>query len=202
MSQYIGTKLKIIRRLGNLPGITTKKSKLINPPGQHGARKKKPTQYALRLEEKQKIRFNYGVSEKQLINYVKKAKQSKEETGKILLQLLEMRLDNVLFRSGFALTIPAARQLITHKHILINGHCVSIPSYNCLPGDVISVKGYSKVHSLITNALQLPTLSNRPSNLYFDKEHITIKILSVIDRQWIALKVNELLIIEYYSRKI
>merc|ERR1712005_25077 len=105
------------------------KRKLQQRPGQHGATQKKLTQYAIRLEEKQKLRFNYGLSEKQLMNYIRQAKRIKGATGNILLQLLEMRLDNVIFRLGMAPTIAGARQLVSHKHITINNSCVSIPSY-------------------------------------------------------------------------
>lgn len=100
MARYTGAKLRITRRLGDLPGLTSKKGKLTQRPGQHGAVQKKLTQYAIRLEEKQKIRFNYGLTEKQLMNYVKQAKKIKGATGTILLQLLEMRLDNIIFRLG------------------------------------------------------------------------------------------------------
>jgi len=167
--------------------------------GQH---KKKLTQYAIRLEEKQKLRFNYGISEKQLMNYVRQAKKIKGASGNILLQLLEMRLDNIIFRLGMASTIASARQIVTHKHILINGSCVSIPSYQCQPGDTISVKDSTASKQLITKNLELPALSNIPQNLEFDKKTLLAKVLGVIDREWIALKLNELFVIEYYSRKI
>jgi len=202
MARYTGAKLRITRRLGDLPGLTSKKSKSAQRPGQHGMNQKKLTQYALRLEEKQKLRFNYGLSEKQLINYIKKAKKIKGAIGNILLQLLEMRLDNVIFRLGMAPTISAARQIVGHKHILINNSCVSIPSYECQPGDVISVKDSTVSKQLIARNLELPALSNVPQNLDFDKKLLTAKVLGIIDREWVALKLNELYIVEYYSRKI
>jgi len=202
MARYRGAKLRITRRLGDLPGLTSKTSKLTKRPGQHGATQKKLTQYAIRLEEKQKLRFNYGISEKQLMNYVRQAKKIKGASGNILLQLLEMRLDNIIFRLGMASTIASARQIVTHKHILINGSCVSIPSYQCQPGDTISVKDSTTSKQLITKNLELPALSNIPQNLEFDKKILSAKVLGVIDREWIALKLNELFVIEYYSRKI
>ena len=119
MARYRGAKLRITRRLGDLPGLTSKKGRLTNRPGQHGAVPKKLTQYAVRLEEKQKLRFNYGLTEKQLMNYIKQAKKIKGATGTILLQLLEMRLDNIIFRLGMAPTIASARQIVGHKHITI-----------------------------------------------------------------------------------
>ena len=202
MARYTGAKLRVTRRLGDLPGLTSKKGKLQQRPGQHGATNKKLTQYAIRLEEKQKLRFNYGISEKQLMNYIRKAKKIKGTTGNILLQLLEMRLDNIIFRLGMAPTISAARQLVGHKHITINGACVSIPSYQCQPGDVISVKDSQTSKQLVTNNLELPALSNVPQNLDFDKKALTAKVLGIIEREWIALKLNELFVIEFYSRKI
>ena len=202
MARYTGAKLRITRRLGDLPGLTSKKPKLAQRPGQHGATKKKLTQYAIRLEEKQKLRFNYGLSEKQLMNYIRQAKKIKGATGNILLQLLEMRLDNVIFRLGMAPTIAAARQIVGHKHITINKACVSIPSYQCQPGDTLTIKNAASSRKLVSTNLELPTLSNIPQHLEFDKEKLTGKVLSVIDRKWVALKLNELFVIEYYSRKI
>jgi small subunit ribosomal protein S4 len=202
MARYRGAKLRITRRLGDLPGLTSKTSKLTKRPGQHGSNQKKLTQYAIRLEEKQKLRFNYGISEKQLMNYIRQAKKIKGATGNILLQLLEMRLDNVIFRLGMAPTIAAARQIVTHKHILINGSCVSIPSYQCQPGNTITIKDSAASKQLVTKNLELPALSNIPQNLEFDKKALSAKVLGVIDREWIALKLNELFVIEYYSRKI
>ena len=148
MARYTGAKLRITRRLGDLPGLTSKKPKLTQRPGQHG-NAKKLTQYAIRLEEKQKLRFNYGISEKQLMNYIRKAKKIKGATGNILLQLLEMRLDNVIFRLGMAPTIASARQIVGHKHITVNNSCVSIASYQCQPGDIISVKDSSISRQLL-----------------------------------------------------
>jgi len=202
MARYTGAKLRIIQRLGELPGLTSKKPKTNRRPGQHGATQKKLTQYAIRLEEKQKLRFNYGLSEKQLLNYIKQTKKIKGATGNILLQLLEMRLDNVIFRLGMAPSIAAARQIINHKHILINKSCVSIPSYQCKPGDVISVKDSTTSKQLVMQSLELPALLNVPQNLDFDKKSLTAKVLGIIDREWIALKLNELFVVEYYSRKI
>ena len=202
MARYTGAKLRITRRLGDLPGLTSKKGKLTQRPGQHGATQKKLTQYAIRLEEKQKLRFNYGLSERQLMNYIRQAKKIKGATGNILLQLLEMRLDNVIFRLGMAPTIAAARQLVGHKHITINNACVSIPSYQCQPGNVIGVKDAAQSKQLVIKNLELPALSNVPQNLEFNKKSLTAKVVGIIDREWIALKLNELFVIEFYSRKI
>jgi small subunit ribosomal protein S4 len=113
-----------------------------------------------------------------------------------------MRLDSVVFRLGMAPTIAAARQLVGHKHITINNSCVSIPSYQCKPGDTISVKDSTSSKQLVTKNLESPALSNIPQNLDFDKKGLTAKVLGIIDREWIALRLNELFVIEYYSRKI
>jgi len=202
MARYTGAKLRITRRLGDLPGLTSKQGKSKKRPGQHGATQKKLTQYAIRLEEKQKLRFNYGLSEKQLMNYMKEAKKIKGATGNILLQLLEMRLDNLIFRLGMAPTIGAARQLVGHKHIIVNQTCTSIPSYRCQPGDTITVKDSPASKNIVSKFVESPALSNVPQHLSFDKQSLSGKILGIVDREWVALKLNELFVIEYYSRKI
>jgi len=202
MARYTGAKLRITRRLGDLPGLTSKKGNSNSRPGQHGANQKKLTQYAIRLEEKQKIRFNYGLSEKQLMNYIKQSKKIKGTTGTILLQLLEMRLDNLVFRLGLAPTIAAARQLVSHGHVTVNQTSVSIPSYQCQPGDKLSIKDNATSKRLVNKYLESPALSNIPQHLDFDKKNLSAKILGIIDREWVALKLNELFVIEYYSRKI
>jgi|TARA_B100001250_G_scaffold268390_1_gene231539 small subunit ribosomal protein S4 len=202
MARYKGAKLRITRRLGDLPGLTSKRPKLTNRPGQHGATQNKLTQYAIRLEEKQKLRFNYGVSEKQLMNYIRQAKKIKGATGNILLQLLEMRLDNIVFRLGMAPTISAARQMVGHKHIRVNDACVSIASYQCKPGDKLSIRDSTSSKQLVTRNLELPALAKIPQNLEFDKKRLIAEVLGIVDREWIALKLNELFVVEYYSRKI
>lgn len=201
MSRYRGPRLRVIRRLGELPGLTRKNVKKINPPGEHGKRARKPSEYAKRLEEKQKIRFNYGLSEKQLFNYIKLARKVKGSTGQVLLQLLEMRLDNTVFRLGMAPTIPAARQLVSHGHILVNGKRASICSIQCKVGDIISIADNEKSKKLVENYMAFPGLANVPSHLDLDKSAIRGKINSIIDREWVALRLNELLIVEFYSRK-
>jgi small subunit ribosomal protein S4 len=174
MSRYIGPRLRIVRRLGKLRGFTRKKpfrrifrgkgplrGKVI-PPGQHGLTKLFKTRpydscdsdYLIRLKVKQRLRFNYGITERQLVNYIRKAKKIKESTGQVLLQFLEMRLDNIVFRLNMAPTIPAARQLINHGHIRVNGKKVNIPSYCCKPKEVISVAMKSKSLKLVNQNLQ------------------------------------------------
>ncbi|HEY9632321.1 MAG TPA: 30S ribosomal protein S4 [Coleofasciculaceae cyanobacterium] len=201
MSRYRGPRLRVVRRLGDLPGLTRKSARRSYPPGQHGQARKKRSEYAIRLEEKQKLRFNYGISEKQLLRYVRKARRATGSTGQALLQLLEMRLDNTVFRLGMAGTIPAARQLVNHGHVLVNGRVVDIASYQCRPGDVISVRARDRSKQLVEQNLQFPGLANLPSHLEFDKNNLTGRVNSVIEREWVALQINELLVVEYYSRQ-
>lgn len=206
MSRYRGPRLRITRRLGDLPGLinTAKSAGKTTLPGQHGnARPQKSSQYGIRLKEKQKLRFNYGVNETQLIRYVKKARNLKGSTGEVLLQLLEMRLDSIVFRSGLAPTLRAARQLVSHGHISVETKLgqksgfsqVNIPSYQCRPGDQIRVLNSNKVE----NVQGKPTL---PSHLSFDTTSKSYQVKQVIPRSEVSCSVNELLIIEYYSRKV
>nr|YP_009312856.1 Ribosomal protein S4 [Helminthora furcellata]SCW21110.1 Ribosomal protein S4 [Helminthora furcellata]SCW23970.1 Ribosomal protein S4 [Helminthora furcellata] len=201
MSRYRGPRLRLCRRLGDLPGLTRKTSKKQTPPGQHGNKNKKPSEYAVRLEEKQKLKFNYGISEKQLSRYVKTAKKVQGSTGYVLLQLLEMRLDNTIFRLGMAPTIPAARQLVNHGHVFINNKTVSIASYQCKPGDTITIKQQESSRNLVTKFLMFPGLANVPSHLELDSNTLVGKVNGIIEREWVALQLNELLVVEYYSRK-
>lgn len=202
MARYRGPRLRITRRLGELPGLTRKTARRAYPPGMHGQNRRKRSEYAIRLEEKQKLRFNYGVSEKQLIRYVKKARRIQGSTGQVLLQLLEMRLDNSVFRLGMAPTIPGARQLVNHGHITVNGQVVDIASYNCRPGDVIAVRDRENSKKLVEQNLQYPGLANVPTHLEFDKAKLEAKVTGLCEREWVALNINELLVVEYYSRKV
>ncbi|MGB6300090.1 MAG: 30S ribosomal protein S4 [Rivularia sp. (in: cyanobacteria)] len=201
MSRYRGPRLRITRRLGELPGLSRKTARRAYPPGQHGQNRKKRSEYAVRLEEKQKLKFNYGLTEKQMVRYIRKARRVTGSTGQILLQFLEMRLDNTVFRLGMAPTIPAARQLVNHGHVHVNGREVNIASYQCRPGDVIGVKNKEASRQLVETNLQYPGLANLPSHLEFDKNNLTGKVNGLCEREWVALSVNELLVVEYYSRK-
>lgn len=202
MSRYRGPRLRLVRRLGTeLPGLSRKTPRKAYPPGQHGQARKKRSEYAIRLDEKQKLRFNYGVSERQLLRYVRKARRAAGSTGQSLLQLLEMRLDNTVFRLGMAPTIPAARQLVNHGHVTVNGRVVDIPSYQCKAGEVIGVRDNERSRKLVEANLQFPGLAHLPSHLEFDKNKMEGKVNGIIEREWVALQVNELLVVEYYSRK-
>lgn len=201
MSRYRGPRLRVVRRLGDLPGLTRKTARRTYPPGVHGQGRRKRSEYAIRLEEKQKLRYNYGITEKQLTRYMLQARRATGSTGQALLQLLEMRLDNTVFRLGMAGTIPAARQLVNHGHVTVNGRVVNISSYQCRPGDVIGVRDRDRSRSLVEANMEYPGLANIPSHLEFDKNTFIGKVNGVIEREWVALQINELLVVEYYSRK-
>lgn len=204
MSRYRGPKLRITRRLGALPGLTKKTSiKFDSRPGQHGSsdNKKKPTEYGLRLEEKQKLKFNYGLTESQLYRYIKEARRRKGVTGLILLQLLEMRLDTLCFKLGFGSSIAQARQLVNHGHIVVNRKVVSIPSFQCRLNDIIGIKQKNISKNLIKANLKDFNKTNIPNHLKFDNTKLEAKILNYCNRDDIGLEIKELLVIEYYSRR-
>jgi len=201
MSRYRGAKLRIIRRLGELPGLTQKTTNRQERPGQHGKTPKKATEYGVRLEEKQKLKFNYGVTESQLFRYVKEARRRKGVTGLILLQLLEMRLDTICFSLGLTPTIASARQLITHGHILVNGKKVNIPSFQCRKDDIVSIRVKNNSKTLIESNLKNKRFSTVPSHLEFDDKKVEGKIKDFCRREDILLDLNELLVVEYYSRR-
>jgi small subunit ribosomal protein S4 len=206
MSRYRGAKLRVVRRLGELPGLTNKIPKSSFLPGVHGPSKAEKktsiSEYAIRLQEKQKLRFNYGVSEKQLLNYVKKAKRLPGATGTLIIQQLEMRLDNIVFQLGFANTISAARQIVSHGHIRVNGRKLNIPSFQCKPNDVISITDKKSSRNLITKNIESTNIHSRlKSHLDFTEQTNEGKILNIVDTKEIDLKINELYIVEFYSKK-
>ena len=197
MSRYRGPRFKKIRRLGALPGLTRKEL----PVGSEQSRSSKKSQYRIRLEEKQKLRFHYGLTERQLLKYVRIAGKAKGSTGQVLLQLLEMRLDNILFRLGMALTIPQARQLVNHRHVFVNGRIVDIPSYRCKPQDIITAKDDQKSITLIQNSLESSPREELPNHLTLHPSEYKGLVNQIIDSKWVGLKINELLVVEYYSRQ-
>ncbi len=204
MSRYRGPKLKISRRLGLLPGLTTKKSNKMNRPGKDGnvsGDSKKLTEYGVRLEEKQKLKFNYGLTEKQLFRYVKEARRRQGVTGLILLQLLEMRLDTLCFTLGFAKTMAQARQLVNHGHITVNKKTVSIPSFQCKLNDLISIKEKSTSKNLVENNIKNTQVTDIPTHLKFDNSKLEATVLDYCDRNDVGLQLDELLVIEHYSRR-
>jgi small subunit ribosomal protein S4 len=205
MARYTGPRLKIVRRLGTpLPGLMRSDPDLRRPypPGQHGpTRRKKLSDYAFRLMEKQKLRFHYGVSEKQLRRYMEKASNQKGNKGTNLLLLLERRLDNVVFRAGYAATIPAARQMARHGHILINGKKVNIPSFQVRVGDVISVKENSKWKERAVEAMKDPNNLATPSYIEPEEGKPSVTVKSGPERDDIPLDIDPQLVVEYYSGK-
>nr|CUR02712.1 rps4 [Acacia fragilis]CUR03075.1 rps4 [Acacia heteroclita subsp. heteroclita]CUR04075.1 rps4 [Acacia lineolata subsp. lineolata] len=198
MSRYRGPRFKKIRRLGALPGLTSKKP-IVGSELRNQARLAKRSQYCIRLEEKQKLRFHYGLTERQLLKYVGIARKAKGSTGQVLLQLLEMRLDNILFRLGMASTIPQARQLVNHRHVLVNGRIVDIPSYRCKPQDIITARDKSR--TLIQNYLDSSPREELPKHLTLHPFQYKGLVNQIIDSKWVGLKINELLVVEYYSRQ-
>jgi small subunit ribosomal protein S4 len=205
MSRYRGAKLRISRRLGALPGLTTKKSNKLNRPGKDGNAnadtEKKLTEYGVRLEEKQKLKFNYGLTENQLSRYVKEARRRRGVTGLILLQLLEMRLDTICFTLGFAKSVAQARQLVSHGHITVNKRVVTIPSFQCRLNDVIGIKERTSSKTLIENNIKNNQVSDIPNHLKFDSSKLEARVLDYCDRADVSLQLDELLVIEYYSRR-
>ena len=204
MSRYRGPKLRITRRLGALPGLTQKLSKKQSRPGKAGKggeNNKKLTEYGLRLEEKQKLKFNYGLTESQLYRYIKEARRRKGVTGLILLQLLENRLDTICFVLGFAPTIASARQLVNHGHITINGEVIDIPSFQCRINDIVGIKQKSSSKTLVENNLKTARFSETPLHLEFDKTKLEAKVKNYCERSELLLELDELLVIEYYSRR-
>nr|YP_003934096.1 ribosomal protein S4 [Geranium palmatum]YP_009250246.1 ribosomal protein S4 [Geranium maderense]ACH47261.1 ribosomal protein S4 [Geranium palmatum]ADJ66395.1 ribosomal protein S4 [Geranium palmatum]AMY96074.1 ribosomal protein S4 [Geranium maderense] len=199
MSRYRGPRFKKICRLGSLPGLTTKR-----PPdkSKSNPRFSKKKEYQIRLKEKQKLRFHYGLTERQLLKYVRIAGKAKGPTGPVLLQLLEMRLDNTLFRLGMASTIPQARQLVNHRHILVNGRMVDIPSYRCKPRDIITAREKEKSRTLIQNYLDSSPHNKLPYHLTIHPLQYKGLVNQIIARGWVGLKIKELLVVEYYSRQI
>ena len=207
MSRYRGPRLRIIRRLGKsvvLPGLTTKTSIKEQPPGKprtSDIKGQKATEYGIRLAEKQKLKYNYGLTEKQLFRYVKEARRRKGVTGLILLQLLEMRLDTLCFTLGFGKSIAQARQLVNHGHVTVNNKVISIPSFQCRLNDVISVKEKSTSKNLVSNNLKANQRNGMPSHLEFNDSKLEATVLDYCDRDDVQLQLNELLVVEYYSRR-
>nr|WRW10966.1 ribosomal protein S4 [Aeginetia indica] len=201
MSRYRGPRFKKIRRLGALPGLTKKQPKS-RSNFRNQSRYRKKSQYCIRLEEKQKLRFHYGITERQLLKYIHIAGKVKGSTSKVLLQLLEMRLDNILFRLGMASTIPAARQFINHRHILVNGCIVDIPSYRCKYQDIITVKDEQQSRTMIHKYINSYPNAEVPNHLTLHPLQYKGLVNQIIDTKWVGLKINELLVVEYYSRQI
>jgi small subunit ribosomal protein S4 len=211
MSRYRGPRLKIIRRLNTpLPGLTS--SPIPNSTLNSKSQRKDKSEYRIRLEEKQKLRFHYGITERQLLRYVRVARRAKGSTGQVLLQLLEMRLDNIIFRLGMAPTIPGARQLVNHGHVLVNDRVVDIPSFRCKPKDLISIRDRARSRALVDKNFNnsqdsqksssfRDSLSKLPTHLSLNSKNYKASVNKIVSRYSIGITVNELLVVEYYSRQ-
>ncbi|UAA38483.1 30S ribosomal protein S4 [Paraneptunicella aestuarii] len=206
MARYLGPKLKLSRREGTdlflKSGVRAVDSKcnIETAPGQHGARRGRLSDYGVQLREKQKVRRMYGVLEKQFRNYYKEAARRTGNTGENLLQLLEQRLDNVVYRMGFASTRAEARQLVSHKAIMVNGQVVNIPSYNVSAEDVVAVREKSKKQSRIAAALELSEQREKPTWIEVDGKEMKGTFKRIPERSDLSAEINEQLIVELYSK--
>jgi len=206
MARYLGPKLKLIRREGTdlflKSGVRAidSKCKIETAPGQHGARRGRLSDYGVQLREKQKVRRMYGILEKQFRNYYKEVARLKGNTGENLLQLLEQRLDNVVYRMGFASTRAEARQLVSHKAILVNGKVVNIPSFNVTAEDVVSVREKAKKQARIAAALELAEQREKPTWIDVDSNKMEGTFKRVPERTDLSAEINEQLIVELYSK--
>ncbi len=201
MARYIGPKTKIARKFGEAIYGSDKYFERKNyPPGQHGNnRRRKTSEYGLQLKEKQKAKYTYGVLEKQFSNLFKKASRAKGITGEVLLGLLESRLDNVVYRLGIAPSRAAARQLVSHKHITVDGNVVNIPSYTVKADQVIGVREKSKSLEVISSSVAASSVHDF-SWLEFDNSTLVGKFLNVPTREDIPENIKEQLIVELYSK--
>ena len=200
MSRYTGPAYKKSRRLG-FSTLENGKDLARRPyaPGIHGtSRRKKVSEYGIQLQEKQKVRFMYGLNEKQFRRTFDKASKMKGIAGENFLKLLESRLDNLVYRMGLSTTRRGARQIVNHGHILVNGKKVNIPSYTCKPGDVISVKENSMEHKAILNTVELNIKT--PAFVEFDNKKLTGTYLRLPERNELNADINESLIVEFYNR--
>lgn len=201
MARYIGPKTRIARKFKEpIYGPDSSYEKKNYPPGMHGQnkRRKKQSEYGVQLQEKQKAKYTYGILEKQFKNTFEKASRKKGITGEVLLQLIEARLDNVVYRLGIAPTRNAARQLVSHGHIEVNGTVVNIPSFSLKPNDIINVREKSKSLEVIIDALVHH--SNRFNWLEWDQDKMVGKFMSYPERDQIPENINEQLIVELYSK--
>lgn len=203
MARYTGPKDKLSRRFGvPLFGATKALEQKNYPPGMHGPKgsRRKTSEYATALAEKQKLRFQYGVLERQFRRYFQTALTRRGVTGEILLQLLETRLDNVVFRLGFASSRSAARQMVSHGHVQVNGRKVDVSSYNVRPGDTVTIKEKPNSRSLAARNIELTQITPIPDWLTVNKEQFSGQVSRIPSRDEIQPIVNEQLIVELYSR--
>ncbi|MEO6537325.1 MAG: 30S ribosomal protein S4 [Ferruginibacter sp.] len=201
MARYTGPKTKISRRFGEpITGNGKWLTKNSNPPGQHGAQRKRKTlgEYALQLSEKQKAKYTYGLLEKQFRKTFDEASRKKGVTGENLIKLLEARLDNTVYRMGISISRQGARQLVSHKHVTVNGDVMNIPSYSCKPGDVIGLKNKSAANTAITGNLR----GKNPKFNWVDWSESEMKgtFITWPERESVPENIKEQLIVELYSK--
>lgn len=206
MARYIGPTCKLARRAGTDLLLKSRgraldsKCKLDTPPGQHGARKQRLSDYALQLREKQKLKQMYGLLERQFRNYYHKATKAKGATGLNLLRSLEQRLDNVVYRMGFSATRAEARQLVSHKAVQVNGKSVNIPSYSVQVGDVVSIREKSRNQTRIAQALSVASQVGLPEWVEVDEKGLKGTFKMLPERDQIVPDINENLVVELYSK--
>jgi len=205
MSRFTAPRRKVMRALGvDLPSLSRKSIEVRpNPPGQHGTKtsKRRLSDFGVKLKEKQKLRFNYGLTESQMRKLILHARKGNQPTGEQLLQLLERRLDNVVFRGGFAPTGIAARQLVTHGHVLLNGKPVNIPSIRVKIGDEITIKASAEKIPMVVESLAKPTLEI-PNWLHWDTQSKTIKVAHLPESDQVPFPIDVQQVVEYYSNRI
>ena len=205
MSRFIGPRVKVMRALGvDLPGLSRKTIETRPfPPGQHGnkASRKRRSDFGVKLLEKQKIRFNYGLTETQMRRLILDARKGKEPTGERFLQLLERRLDNVVFRAGFAPTMIAARQLVSHGHLMLNGKAANIPSIRLNIGDEVVIKAKSKHIPMVAETIKQPALT-RPEWLSWDETVQTVTVTHLPAISDVPFPVDVQLVVEYYANRV
>jgi small subunit ribosomal protein S4 len=198
MARYTGPKVRLSRRVGapiaDIPKHTAKRQ--LTPPGMHGYRGRRLRDYGIRLNEKQKLRYHYGVLEKQFRRYVHEASRRKGNTGDVLLQMLEQRLDNVVRRAGFTRTIWAARQIVVHQHVLVNGRRVDRPSFSVKRDDVVSLR--PRIHNVAKDNMESMAGHIVPGWMAVNPSELSVKILASPSREEIPFDVNTNLIVEFY----
>jgi small subunit ribosomal protein S4 len=202
MARYTGPRVRISRRFGQpIFGPSKYLERRSYPPGVHGPKsRRKHSDYGIGLAEKQKLRYQYGLMERQFRRIFEKALKRRGVTGETLLQLLETRLDNVVYRIGFASTRPFARQVVTHGHVRVNGRKVSSPSYNVRPGDVIDIRDSAVTRQLVSKSLESAQIRPVPGWIGFNRDAMRAQIVRIPSRDEIQPIVNEQLIVEFYSR--
>ncbi|OUM96463.1 MAG: 30S ribosomal protein S4 [Thermobacillus sp. ZCTH02-B1] len=199
MARYTGPRFKLSRRLGISLSGTGKELKRPYPPGQHGpGQRRKLSGYGLQLQEKQKLRFMYGLSERQFRNLFERASKMKGIVGENFMILLESRLDNLVYRLGFATSRPAARQLVAHGHVTVNGRKVDIPSYTVQPGDVISLRERSRNLKVVKEALE--ARRHLPAYLEYNEQTMEGRYVRLPERSELSQDIDERQIVEFYSR--